>query len=128
MSRLLNCNRAVCWPTSDSQIRARPIKLVSRSTDRSGFLWQQISCGVWAQRRSTKELPRSTRHIALRHQRVRGNSKRLFFAPNIAMRAGGLIKTSNSHAMRIIFAPDALQALHDKSDVTLEYCNFLKTG
>ena len=71
------------------------------------------------------ELKRPTRHIALRHQRVLENAKRLFYAKTTEMRADGLSKSSNTHALRIIFEPDVLKQPHVKANLAYEFVGLL---
>ena len=55
---------------------------------------------------AVKELPRPSRHVALRHQKVLQHCKRVFFTPTDEMRADGLTKSCNHRALKMIFEPD----------------------
>ena len=51
----------------------------------------------------SEEIPRRTRHVALRFIRVLEASKRLWFIPTAAQRADGLTKSTNPTALKLIF-------------------------
>ena len=62
----------------------------------------------------TMELTRSTRHVAIKHAKVLENAKRLFFVPTDEQRADGLTKSSNPHAMKLIFEPNISKIVKPK--------------
>lgn len=72
----------------------------------------------------TNELTRPTRHLALRHQRVVENAKRLFFSLTDQVRADGFTKSSNGEALKIIFQPDSIKMPPVSANLVYEYCIF----
>ena len=54
----------------------------------------------------TAEIPKKTRHVALRFARVLDEKDRLWFCPTDEQKADGLTKSRNTHALRQIFVHD----------------------
>lgn len=82
---------------------------------------------VISSRKDSQELTRSSRHIALRHQRVKDNAKRIFFTPTTIQRADGVTKSSNTAALKLIFeAETTLKLPNVKANLAFEYCMFTK--
>jgi hypothetical protein len=79
--------------------------LVGRAVQK-GPLWCDNRGAVICGRKgvnNTDEIPKKTRHVALRFARVLPESERLFFVPTDLQRADGLTKSGNYKALRNIF-------------------------
>ena len=52
---------------------------------------------------NTEEIPKRTRHVALRHCKVLNHSQRIWFCPTDLQLADGLTKSCNAVALRHLF-------------------------
>ena len=71
-----------------------------------GALWRDNRGAVLSGRKGpmgSEEIPKKTRHVALRFAKVLPEYQRLWFCPTELQRADGLTKSGNSMALRNVF-------------------------
>jgi len=78
--------------------------LVGGPKDPNAPLWCDNRGAVLSSRyKDVSDIPKRTRHVALKHTAVLSQQDRVWFCPTGRMLADGLTKSSNSAAMRMIF-------------------------